>query len=101
MNIFGLLNRCSIVPLGPEAVAPDTTAALLEQATEHFAGLGKEEFLFFDEHGGSVEELSLLGLEFISDGMRFIASKQVVPAWLSYLKGVLSLRATASGGSRA
>jgi hypothetical protein len=101
VNIFGLLNRCSIVPLGPEAVALDTIAVLLDQATEHFAGLGKEEFLFFDEHGGSAEELSLLGLELISDGMRFIASKQVVPAWLSYLKGVLSLRATAAGGSRA
>ena len=68
---------------------------------EHFARLGKEEFLFFDKPSANVEELSLLGLEFISDGMRFIASKQVVPAWLSYLKNVLSLRATAAGGSRA
>jgi hypothetical protein len=33
-----------------------------------------------------------MGFEFVSDGMRFIASKQIVPAWLSYLENALTLR---------
>jgi hypothetical protein len=92
VNIFGLMNRCFIVKLGSNPVTQAAKAALLEQAAQYFLQLEKQLFLFFDEGDADIASVELMGFEFVSDGMRFIASKQVVPAWLNYLKNVLSLR---------
>ena len=61
-------------------------------AAQHFHHLEKQIFLFFDDSTADPREVELMGFEFVSEGMRFIAGKNVVPAWLSYLANVLSLR---------
>lgn len=98
VNIFGLMNRCFIVSLTTKPVSQPVKAALLGKAEQHFARLDKEHFIFFDEPDVDPSFVKLCGFELISDGMRFIAHKRVVPAWLSYLANVLSLRQAAEGG---
>ncbi len=98
VNLFGLMNRCFIVSLTPESVSPAAKAALLGKAEQHFTRLEKQHFIYFDGPDADPAFVSLCGLEFISEGMRFIAHKRVVPAWLSYLANVLSLRQAAEGG---
>jgi hypothetical protein len=92
VNIFGLMNRCFIVNLRSEPVTQAAKAALLEQTAQYFLQLEKPVFLFFDDGDSDIASVELMGFEFVSDGMRFIAGKQVVPAWLNYLKNVLSLK---------
>jgi hypothetical protein len=92
VNIFGLMNCCSIVNLSVEPLPEAVKAALLEEAAQHFLRLEKPVFIFFDEADADVRAVELMGFEFVSDGMRFIASKQIVPAWLSYLENALTLR---------
>jgi hypothetical protein len=98
VNIFGLLNRCFIVSLTPEPVSAPAKAALLGKAEQYFERLGKRHFIFLDAAEADPAFVTMCGYEFISDGMRFIAHKRVVPAWLSYLANVLSLRQAAEGG---
>lgn len=96
-NIFGLMNRCFIVNLTREPLSTVTKAALLSKAERHFEELDKRHFIFFDEPDQDADFVRLCGFELISEGMRFIAHKRVVPAWLSYLANVLSLRQAAEG----
>jgi hypothetical protein len=96
VNVFGLLNRCVIVNLRA-SVTPSVKATLLDEATQYFRGLEKSEFVFLDDRDADIAEVELLGYEFVSEGMRFIASKRVVPAWLAYLQNALSLRVGSEG----
>jgi hypothetical protein len=99
VNVFGLMNTCFIVGLTPRPVSPAAKAALLGRAERHFNELEKRYFVFFDDADADPAFVTLCGFEFISEGMRFIAHKRVVPAWLSYLANVLSLRQAAEGGA--
>lgn len=98
VNVFGLMNRCFIVSLTAEPVSRPAKAALLGKAEQHFDQLDKRQFIFFDESDVDTAFVTLCGFEFISEGMRFIAHKRVVPEWISYLANVLSLRQAAAGG---
>jgi hypothetical protein len=95
VNVFGLMNRCFIVSLTPEPVSPSAKAALLGKAGQYFKHLKKEHFIFLDSPDSDAALVTLCGFELISDGMRFIAHKRVIPAWLSYLANVLTLRQAA------
>ena len=97
VNIFGLMNCCSIVNLGPAPVSEAVKSALLDTVSHHFLGLEKQLFVFFDEPGADPSSVEAMGFEFISDGMRFIANKRIVPAWMNYLESVLLLRNAAEG----
>jgi hypothetical protein len=97
INIFGLMNRCFIVNLTRGPLSSPTKSALLGKAERHFEELEKRQFIFFDEPDEDPEFVTLCGLELISEGMRFMAHKRVVPAWLSYLANVLSMRQAAEG----
>jgi hypothetical protein len=97
VNIFGLMNSSFIVNLQNEPVSLVAKAALLQEASHHFLQLEKPVFLFFDEPDADVGSIELLGFEFVSDGMCFLASKKLVPAWLSHLENVLTLRHAAEG----
>jgi hypothetical protein len=92
VNIFGLMNCCSIVKLVPGSLPREVKAALLDAASHHFLALDKQMFVFFDEADADPASVEAMGFEFISDGMRFIASKRAVPAWMNYLESVLLLR---------
>jgi hypothetical protein len=97
VNVFGLMNRCFIVSLSSEPVSLPAKAALLGKAEQHFDRLEKQHFIFLDGPDTDPGFVTLCGFELVSDGMRFIAHKRVVPAWLSYLANVLSLRQAAEG----
>jgi hypothetical protein len=97
VNIFGLMNCSFIVNLREQPVSAAAKTALLDEASQHFMRLDKPVFLFFDERDADVGSVEILGFEFVSDGMCFIASKKMVPAWLSYLENVLTLRSAAEG----
>ncbi|HYJ08541.1 MAG TPA: hypothetical protein VEX18_06020, partial [Polyangiaceae bacterium] len=98
VNVFGLMNRCFIVSLRPGPVSMPVKAALLGKAERHFEALEKRHFIFLDEPDADAAFVTMCGFDFISEGMRFIAHKRVVPSWLSYLANVLSLRQAAEGG---
>jgi hypothetical protein len=97
VNIFGLMNCSFIVNLREQPIPQAVKSTLLEEASHHFLRLEKPVFLFFDERDADVGSVEMLGFEFVSDGMCFIASKRMVPAWLSYLENVLTLRNAAEG----
>lgn len=97
VNVFGLMNRCFIVSLTAEPVPVAAKVALLRKAEHHYTDLDKPQFIFLDDTAAEPELPSLCGYELISEGMRFIAHKRVVPAWLSYLANVFSLRQAAEG----
>jgi hypothetical protein len=98
VNVFGLMNRCFILSLTPSPVSPSVKAALLGKAERHYEAQDKRNFIFFDDPDTDAAFVILCGFDFISEGMRFIAHKRVVPAWLNYLANVLSLRQAAEGG---
>jgi hypothetical protein len=98
VNVFGLMNRCFIVSLTTQPVSRPAKAALLGKAEQHFDQLDKRQFVFIDESDMDTAFVSPSGFEFISEGMRFIAHKRVVPEWISHLANVLSLRQAAGGG---
>jgi hypothetical protein len=98
VNIFGLMNRCFIVSLTSEPVSSQVKLALLSKAEQHYAELDKPQYIFLDDLEADPAFVTLCGYELISEGIRFIAHKRVVPAWLSYLANVFSLRQAAGGG---
>jgi hypothetical protein len=94
VNIFGLLNTCRLVPLTDEPLETATRLALLRRAIEHYRGLGKRHFLLCGQAEDG-EAAARLGFEHVSGGLRWIAHRQVIPAWAAYLEGLLA----AGGGS--
>ncbi len=98
VNIFGLMNHCTIASLGTGPVSANAKRALLREAMDHFLRQNRHQFLFFDETDADVPAVELLGFEYVSEGMRFIASKRVVPAWLSYLEAAFTVRAASQVG---
>jgi hypothetical protein len=92
VNIFGLLNTCRIVPL-TDRTPVGAREALLRRAVEHYRALGKSHFLLFEDT--LVDDApARLGYERVSGGLRWIAHRDVIPAWAAYLEGLL-----ASGGA--
>jgi hypothetical protein len=91
VNVFGLLNTCRIVGLVDE-VSAAAREALLRRAVEHYRSRDKKHFLLFEET--DVDELpGRLGFERVSAGLRWIAHRDVIPAWAAYLEGLLATAA--------
>jgi hypothetical protein len=103
VNIFGLLNTCRMFTLGATVPSPAVKRALLRQATLHYRGLGKGHFLYYGESAGDgpVDALpGALGFEHVSGGLCWLAHRDVVPAWLAYLEGVLASSTSSSAPAR-
>jgi hypothetical protein len=90
VNVFGLLNTCRIIALGEATPSAAVRTALLCRANEHYRAAGKRNFLFLDEAGPSDGVPAVLGFRHISGGLRWIAHRDVVPAWTAYLEGLLA-----------
>jgi hypothetical protein len=90
VNLFGLFNSCRIVPLGDGPPSAAVERALLAAAVDHYRRAGKESFLLFADVEASLELPSSLGFEAISAGLRWIAHRDVVPAWAAYLESLLA-----------
>jgi hypothetical protein len=89
-NIFGLLNTCRILPLSQSAPTPAVRRELLKAAVAHYRALGKQSFLLFEEAAATDGVPGQLGLVPVSGGMRWLAHRDVIPAWAAYLKGLLT-----------
>lgn len=90
VNLFGLLNSCRIVPLGPDRPSQACREALLRRAIAHYRDAGKKTFLLFEDPGAGDEAPARLGFELISGGLQWIAHRDVLPAWAAYLDGLLA-----------
>ena len=89
VNVFGLLNACRIIWMQPGASdRTDIRARLLAQAVEHYRLLDKKSFVLFDDHADASVPVEL-GFEAVSPSLCWVAHRDVIPAWTSYLKGLL------------
>jgi len=86
LNVFGLLDRCWIVYLASEAARDDRVKlALLDAAVRYYADEGRPSFLYFGHWGGEpMDLLEPLGFFFEAEGMRFLARREVLPAYMAY-----------------
>jgi hypothetical protein len=94
MNVFSLLNSCSVTILEcPVEEKGDVRRSLLARAIDYYSGAGKEAFLFLD---ASREEqpahLHDLGFVHIAQGWRWLAAKRVIPAYITYLHDLAVMR---------
>jgi hypothetical protein len=95
-NIFGLLNTSRVVELSPNDSTPGVRRELMKAAIAHYRGLGKKSFLLFEEACATDGVPEQVGLMPVSGGMRWLAHRDVIPAWAAYLKGLLTAVAAAS-----
>lgn len=88
MNVFSLLNSCSIVLLsGSEGHRSDIVRALLARAVDFYRGAGKGAFLLLASPGlESRQTLHDQGFSYVAEGWRWLAAKRVIPAYISYLE---------------
>jgi hypothetical protein len=92
VNVFGLFNTCRIVPLVDDLSAA-AREALLRRAVEHYRIRGKKHFLLFED--ADVDDgPARLGFQRVSGGLRWIAHRDVIPAWAAYLEGLLADKET-------
>ncbi len=93
VNVFGLLDRCWLVYLEPEAARDDRVKlALLDAAVRHYAAEGRESFLYFGHWGGEpMDLLEPLGYRFEAEGMRFLARREVLPAYMAYVDELMRM----------
>jgi hypothetical protein len=89
-NLFGLMNRCRLFALGPAGIDPVAKQALLSAASAHYAALGKYSFVFLGGPDEDIAELQDIGYDFVSEGIRWLARRSVVPAWLSFVQNSLA-----------
>ena len=93
INIFGLFNRCWLVPMAAGADRDDRVKEqLLRRAVEHYATQGKPELLLLGSWGGEPEDLlAPLGFYYVADGLRWLARRAVLPAYLNYVEEFLGM----------
>jgi hypothetical protein len=90
VNLFGLMNRCHLIALGTAGVSVAAREALLSTAQRHYSELGKHAFVFLGDRDEDVRELEDLGYEFVSEGVRWLARRSALPAWLSLVENSLA-----------
>ena len=64
--------------------------ALLATARTHYTDLGKHAFVFLGDAKDDIQELEQLGYDFVSEGVRWLARRRLVPAWLSFVQSSLA-----------
>jgi hypothetical protein len=97
MNVFSLLNACSMVFLRcPAEEREDVARSLLLRGIDYYNGAGTEAFLFLassaDEQQACQPEL---GFTYVAQGWRWLAAKRVIPAYITYLRDLAALRGMA------
>jgi hypothetical protein len=73
---------------GPPPAAVER--ALLAAAIAHYRRAGKDSFLLFADVDAATDVPSSLGFQSISAGFRWMAHREVVPAWAAYLDSLLA-----------
>ena len=98
VNVFGLLNRAWFVSLAAgEPIDDDARRLLLRAAIRHYRAAGKRQFVLLDDAASAAVDRAELGLVHISKGIRWLARRELVPAWLSYVDDLLGMYAAMEG----
>jgi c-di-GMP-binding flagellar brake protein YcgR len=95
-SVFGLLNQCRIFWFESAHDRSAIKQALLSEAVKIYQTANRREFLFLDWDTNCDDDATQQGYEFISDGIRWLARMDIMPAWRSYIEEMLGLR----GGDR-
>ncbi|MBK8480360.1 MAG: PilZ domain-containing protein [Proteobacteria bacterium] len=93
INVFGLMNTCRILPLNGGWPDAETLAALLTQARAHFDRAQVQQHLLLAPPSLSAEDravLGALGYAYVSEGLRWLSRKEVLPLWIAYLDDLLA-----------
>jgi hypothetical protein len=89
-NLLGLMNRCRLFALGADGIPGAAREALLDTAKWHYSDLGKHSFVFLGDANEDIQELEDLGYQFVSEGVRWLARRNLVPAWLTFVENSLA-----------
>jgi hypothetical protein len=103
VNVFGLLNSCRIFFLRPvpdRAEVRGISGALLAAAREAYRARDVREFIIFSTHEAMAEAAFERGSCLISDGVRWVASCELLQAWTTYIDEVLQTRSHDLRGPR-
>jgi hypothetical protein len=95
INVFGLLSSCRIFflrPIHDRAEVKGICGALLAAAREAYRALDVREFIIFATHEAMAEAAIERGGYLISEGVRWVASCELLQAWTSYIDEVLQAR---------
>ena len=95
INVFGLLNSCRIFFLRAahdRAEVKAVCGALLAAAREAYRALDVREFIVFATHEAMAEAAFERGSCLIAEGVRWVASSELLQAWTSYIDEVLQAR---------
>jgi hypothetical protein len=95
VSVFGLLNSCRVFFLrsvDDPARAKAICSALLSAAWEWYHRLGVAEFIFYATSDAERAAAGEMGGRFVSGGVRWLASCDLLPAWMNYVDEVLRAR---------
>jgi hypothetical protein len=94
MNVFSLLNACTVVFMDcPAGERRDVLRSLLVRGIDYYGGAGKGAFLFLGFAGDERQAgLDNLGLDHVAEGWRWLTSRKVLPAYITYLRDLAVLR---------
>ena len=101
MNVFSLLNSCTVVMLEDnQGHRGDVLMPLLARAIDLYSGAGKGAFLFLGTTGVECQaRIQELGFSYVAEGWRWLAARRVIPAYLGYLQDMSSVGASRRGGA--
>ena len=94
VNVFGLLNSCRpfvFAPFEDPAEEKAVARGLLAAAGEFYRSRGVDEYTLFATNR-SVAKAAAEGGRFVATGVRWLASCDLLAAWLSYVDDVLQVR---------
>lgn len=92
VNTFNLLNCCWIVYLVPDAKQDDEVLErLMIQAIHFYTEEKKPEFLLLEYNDIPKERLEKYGIQYFTDGMRWLGNRDMLPAYLNYLEETLQM----------
>ena len=95
VNVFGLLNNCRIFAFSPfedEAEEKAVCSALLAGAREFYTRRDVDEYIVFATTEAMAAAADAGGGQLVSTGVRWLASCDLLPAWINYVDEVLQVR---------
>lgn len=101
VNVFGLLNGCrpfSFAHFDDPEEEKAVARGLLGAAGEFYRSQGVDEYNVFATSRATAEAAGETG-RFVANGVRWLASCDLLPAWLSYVDDVLQVRRLDSRGA--
>ncbi|NOZ86029.1 MAG: hypothetical protein GXP49_07160 [Deltaproteobacteria bacterium] len=93
LNVFSLFNRCWFVYPDDEARHDEEIkGALLERAVAYYTKQEKSEFMLLGSFAGEPDNvLKSLGFKYVTDVIRWLARRDILPSYLEYIQEFLGM----------